>query len=240
MPESLASHLAEQLNDKQNDRASFAFRGSGSATAFAEEFCAEIDGYDFERPRCFFNFGEDETYYHTEIQRVITSTAASMKEKFEVATVAFCANSKTAVLLSSASSEIVFNDPSMPTPSFSYPGHFVPFSVCKRAWRMISKIDAMPTAGLGEFQVVIRGYALITIIPISTIIEHGHSIDSISALLGEVDVDVLAKCSSFGVAAGGAVWCPMGSLPLQATPLPPNIRSDNFRHYSLLRCCQRH
>ena len=58
MPESLASHLAEQLNDKQNDRASFAFRGSGSAAAFTEEFCAEIGGYDFERTRCFFfNFG---------------------------------------------------------------------------------------------------------------------------------------------------------------------------------------
>jgi len=69
MPESLASHLAEQLNDKQNDRASFAFRGSGSATAFAEEFCAEIDGYDFERPRGFFFFPISASMRPTTTQR---------------------------------------------------------------------------------------------------------------------------------------------------------------------------
>ena len=130
------------------------------------------------------------------------------------------------ILMTVGSFELCVNEPDK-SAMFSTPGIFTPFSVVQRFWHLEDKLENSPTAGLGCFTLIIQGFALILLVPISLVIDHEGSIDAVNDVLKDIDPAVLEKQVGFGMGKGHAVWCPLGYFPniVGATP-PKNTGKD--------------
>ena len=89
------------------------------------------------------------------------------------------------------------------------------------------KLKANPVAGVGQLIAVTRGFALILLVCINTVIDHGHTVDNTGAFLAEVHVGVLEKASKYGAEAGHAIRCPMGYVACVIGSGPANMNKKD-------------
>jgi hypothetical protein len=171
----------------------------------------------FKSPACFTQ-GSDHNYIYSTLADSYNALLSHATEKADRG-IAFIAQHGTATHVAAPlkNFDLVLDKPvesgelnELADKSFDLVASFTPYVEVQRAWSLSTLIEASPTLGLPRFITISKGYAIVMLFDISTVIDSGLTVETFSEFLIRQDQAFFSRVRSFGLQEGHSCWCPAG------------------------------
>jgi hypothetical protein len=228
VPPGLALVVATLYEPRKQELRVASFHGDSSGGSGAPKFEMSQVVCDFEAPLASFFAPEaedDQTHWHGEIFKFAAQLTEQAIGYFEQAAIHMNNEPKcTHALAPLDAHEFQFNPPG--SAEFNIIGQTKPYVVAQQCLKYSQNlIEAIPTAGVGQWITFILGAGSVIVIDLRNVIDAGKSLETLHEYLEKIDEEVLAKCPFFGCGIAGSVWIPTGSIAI-VVGIPPEGQEE--------------
>ena len=229
VPPGLASVIATLYEPRKQEQRVASFHGDGSGGSAAPKFEMSQTASDFDGPLASFfqpavgHHGK--THWHGEIFKFATNLKEQAIGYFEQAAVHMDNEPECTHAVAPLDAHYFqFNPPD--SFEFTIIGQTKPYVVVQQCLKHSQNlIEAIPTAGVGEWITFIRGAGIVIVIDIRNVIDAGKSLETLHEYLEKSKKKSLPKCPFYGCGISGSVWIPTGSIAI-VVGIPPEGQEE--------------